>query len=354
MIILGIETSCDETAAALVHVERGRFRIVRNVVSSQIDIHTEYGGVVPEVAARTHVVRIIPVIARALGKQHPDLIAITAGPGLMSSLSVGVDTARALGYGWGVPVVATNHLAGHLAANLLSSVRGFQFSHRPQTGSRSRRENFKFPCVGLIVSGGHTELVFMRAHGRFELIGETQDDAAGEAFDKIATMLGLSYPGGPALSALAERGNPEAFDFPRGMEHSGDFNFSFSGLKTSVLYFLQKQKKRALPRMLPDIAASVQAAIVDIIVQKTVCAATEYGARTVLVGGGVAANTSLRSSLRRAINRIVPRPEFCVPRVALCTDNAAMIAVAGYFTHRRSGATQLDHLRPDPHLPLPR
>lgn len=351
MTILGIETSCDETAAALVQVERGRFRLVRNVVSSQIDIHKEYGGVVPEVAARTHVVRIIPVIAKALRSQKRvarsqkppcDLIAITAGPGLMSSLSVGVDTARALGYAWNIPVVATNHLAGHLYANLLPSVRGCQFS------------NFKFPCVGLIVSGGHTEIVLMKAHGRFDLIGETQDDAAGEAFDKIATMLGLSYPGGPALSALAERGDPAAFDFPRGMEHSGDFNFSFSGLKTSVLYFLQKQKASALPRMLPDIAASVQAAIVEVIVQKTVRAAREYDARTVLVGGGVAANRALRSSLRRAISSQVPEASCHVPAAALCTDNAAMIAVAGYFTHHRSGATPLHHLRADPHLPLPR
>ncbi|MDO8581384.1 MAG: tRNA (adenosine(37)-N6)-threonylcarbamoyltransferase complex transferase subunit TsaD [bacterium] len=352
MIILGIETSCDETSAALVEARGFNFHVLSNIVASQIKIHAKYGGVVPEVAARSHITAILPVIQKALDeskvksrKSKVDLIAVTAGPGLISALSVGLETARYLGYAWGVPVVATNHLAGHLYSSLLNTRGRTSFT-------RSDLKALKFPALGLIVSGGHTELVFMKAHGNYKLIGETLDDAAGEAFDKIAKLLGLSYPGGPELARLAEKGDPHAYEFPRGMIGSKDFNFSFSGLKTSLLYFLKSQKLVAKSQKLANICASVQAAIVDVLVAKTVSAAKKYRVKTVLLGGGVAANKSLRQKLKTALKKDVSRSTFYVPRLEYCTDNAAMIAAAGYITYKRRGATPLDRLRVDPHLPL--
>ncbi|MBI4281216.1 tRNA (adenosine(37)-N6)-threonylcarbamoyltransferase complex transferase subunit TsaD, partial [Candidatus Uhrbacteria bacterium] len=270
---------------------------------------------------------------------RPNLIAVTAGPGLISALSVGLETARYLGYAWNVPVVATNHLAGHLYSSLLNGSR-----------IKNQESRIKFPALGLIVSGGHTELVLMKGHGQYKLIGETLDDAAGEAFDKIAKLLGLPYPGGPELAKLAEKGDPHAYEFPRGMIGSKDFNFSFSGLKTSLLYFLKA--KRYTLNAKKDICASVQAAIVDVLVAKTISAAKKYRVKTVLLGGGVAANKSLRQKLRLALKKNIRDSLFLIPDSRYCTDNAAMIAAAGAITYKRHGVSRLDHLTVDPHLPL--
>ncbi len=374
-IILGIETSCDETAAAVVEKAAAGFAVRSNVVASQVKIHARYGGVVPEVAARNHVGKIIPVIDQALktAQVKPaqlDRLAVTVGPGLITSLLVGVQTAQTLAMVWRKPLIPVNHLRAHVYASWLPMATGGQRSeiggrNRPLTPNPSpSRERvvrrgpgegvdqppIKFPVVALIVSGGHTELVLMRNERHFRLLGQTLDDAAGEAFDKVAKMLGLPYPGGPALAKLADRGNPVAVAFPRPMEKSGDFNFSFSGLKTAVWYYLRdlplpllrKEGKHFSPpyeggarggtmraAYLADIAASFQAAVVDSLVPKTVVAAERYRAKTVILAGGVAANRRLRQQLGEATVKL--GLNFRVPDFAYCTDNAAMIAAAGYF-----------------------
>ena len=324
MIILGIETSCDETAAAIVEAKRpptrraragGRFIIRSNVVSSQIAIHRPYGGVVPELAARDHIKHIIPVISRALAaaKVAPrriDRIAVTTGPGLITSLLVGSQTAKTLAYLWHKPIVSVNHLRAHLYAAWLGE--------RP----------VRFPALGLIVSGGHTELILLHDSRRFKKIGQTIDDAAGEAFDKVAALLGLSYPGGPAVAASAKQGDAAAFTFPRPMMKSPDFNFSFAGLKTAVLYQAKKLKK--IDRQLSaDLCASFQQAVVDVLVSKTVAAAKRFKVKTVILSGGVAANRLLRSQMGGATRGA--GIAFVVPDFKFCTDNAVMIAVAGFF-----------------------
>jgi N6-L-threonylcarbamoyladenine synthase len=333
-LILGIETSCDETAAAV--VADGR-TIVSSVVASQIDIHRRYGGVFPEVASRQHVLSILPVINQALdeagiaweqegslplAEQGIAAVAVTYGPGLAGSLLVGVNAAKGLAWGQGLPLVGVNHIEAHIYANWLAE--------GPQP---------KFPLVCLVVSGGHTELIHMAGHGQYRRLGGTLDDAAGEAFDKVGRLLGLPYPGGPAVEEAARDGNPEAFKLPRAWL-PGTYDFSFSGLKTAVLHAVQKHEphgaaqagagsqspasKRALP--VADLAASFQAATVDVLVDKACQAAEEFGARTLLLAGGVAANELLRSEIARRC----PVP-VRYPPLSLCTDNAAMIASAGYF-----------------------
>ena len=279
MIILGIETSCDETAAAVVKIDRGRFKILSNVVYSQIKIHQKYGGIVPEVAARNHVKNMLPVLDQALSKagvnkNKIDYIAVTNKPGLITSLLVGTETAKVLSYVWQKPLVTVNHLKAHIYANWLPIRVGGSLSSLPvRVGGAPvpRRNNraeapdlpsIKFPAVGLIVSGGHTELVYMKDKFSFKTIGQTLDDAAGEAFDKVAKILDLGYPGGPVISKMAKKGNPDKFDFPRGMINSGDFNFSFSGIKTSVLYKVRDLKKLT-PKVKVDISASFEKAVID-------------------------------------------------------------------------------------------
>ena len=272
MKILGIESSCDETAAALVDYTGGRFSVLSNVVASQIEIHKKTKGVVPEVAARCHVEAIIPVIKEAMQNEtKPDAIAITKGPGLVTSLRIGVDTARTLSFFWGVPMIGVNHLEGHIYASVLQNTA------------------IEFPALCLVVSGGHTELVLMKKHLDYKIIGETRDDAAGEAFDKVAKILDLGYPGGPEISKLAKEGNPKAIDFPRPMIDSKDFDFSFSGLKTAVLYYVKNLKPKTY-NLKPDICASFEQAVVDVLVAKTICAAKKYKVKTVILGGGVSAN----------------------------------------------------------------
>ena len=336
LIILGIETSCDETAAALVESRRGRFNILSSVVSSQINIHKKYGGVVPEIAARNHIKNILPVIDQALfeAKIKPgqiDKIAVTSGPGLITSLLIGVETAKTLSYSWQKPVLAINHLKAHLYANWLEN------------------KPIKFPAVALIVSGGHTELILMKRKrdSRIALakIGQTVDDAAGEGFDKVAQLLKIGYPGGPVISRLAEKGNPKSFAFPRPMIESDNFNFSFSGLKTAVLYETKKLKT-INHKLKNDICASFQQAVVDVLVAKTIKAALDHKVKTVMLSGGVAANKLLRKTLN--LQATSYKLDFLTPDFRFCTDNAAMIAMAGYFAK----PTPWQKIKVDPNLEI--
>lgn len=339
-LILAIETSCDETAAAV--VEDGH-RIRSNVVASQIELHRPYGGVFPEVASRQHVFDIVPVIERALAAaavSWADLtaIAVTRGPGLAGSLLVGVNAAKAIAWSRGLPLVAVNHLEGHLYSNWLDEgerLAGAELTRPtlPELDAAGRA----FPLLVLIVSGGHTELVLMAGHGQYRSLGATLDDAAGEAFDKVARLLGLGYPGGPAIQQAAAGGDPAAFAFPRALSsgESHRFDFSFSGLKTAVL----RQVREFGPARLPvaDLAASFQAAVVDVLVSKMADAARAFGVGRVCVCGGVAANQALRA----AVAERLPVPA-SIPPLFLCTDNAAMVAAAAHYRLGRGGPATLD------------
>ncbi|WP_116999289.1 tRNA (adenosine(37)-N6)-threonylcarbamoyltransferase complex transferase subunit TsaD [Desertimonas flava] len=318
-VVLGIETSCDETAAAIV---LGGSDIASSVVSSQIELHAAFGGVVPEVASRAHLDLLNPVVARAIveagvEESRIDAVACTVGPGLIGALLVGVSAAKALAYAWGVPFVAVNHLEAHLYAALLDD------------------PSIEFPIVVLLVSGGHTMLVEMRAPGEYRLLGQTIDDAAGEAFDKVARFLGLGYPGGPAIETTARDGDPSAIRFPRAMRDAG-LDFSFSGLKTSVMNYVRKHPDVATA----DVAASFQDAVVDVLVDKARRAAAEIDAKGIALGGGVAANGVLRAAMSAAAAADERRAY--LPSREMCTDNAAMIAAAGWHRLRLDGPSPLD------------
>lgn len=338
--ILGIETSCDETAVSLVRAKRvGKnynCQVLWNRVHTQIPIHRKHGGVVPEVAAREHAVRL-PVILNELTKDFPlaklkrqiDAIAVTAGPGLVTSLLVGVEVGRTMAVAWDKPMIATNHLEGHIYANLLST--------------DNAKRNFTFPVLVLIVSGGHTELVLMKKDLRYQLLGSTRDDAAGEAFDKIAKLLGLPYPGGPVLSKLAATGQA-SINFPRPMLDQNNFDFSFAGLKTAVLVYLEKHKKY----IAANVAASAQAAIVETLVEKTLRAAKQYSPKTVVLAGGVAANTMLRAQLKQRFTETLPKMQVMEPSLTYTTDNAAMIATAGAIRFLNGYQTSWKNVRANP------
>lgn len=313
--ILGIETSCDETAAAV--VEDGRV-IHSNVVASQVEIHAKFGGIFPEVASRQHIVTIHAIVDEALKQAHlslgdVDAIAVTRGPGLPGSLVVGINMAKGLALGSGKPLIGVNHLEGHVYSAWLS-----------RAGAAPVPEP-EFPLVALIVSGGHTELILMRDHLTYERLGGTLDDAAGEAFDKVARLLDLGYPGGPAIQKAAQGGNPLTFKLPRAWLE-GSWDFSFSGLKTAVLREVRSLEEKGKPTPAPDMAASFQAAVVEVLVVKTIEAAKKFGAKGIVVAGGVSAN----AELRKAFGMRTLLPVF-IPPLYLCTDNAAMIAGAGYF-----------------------
>jgi N6-L-threonylcarbamoyladenine synthase len=327
--VLGIETSCDETAAAVVVDATS---VLSSVVSSQVDLHARYGGVVPEIASRAHVDLLTPVVAQALVEAgvpdvEVDAVAATVGPGLIGSLLVGVSAAKALALVWDVPFVGVNHLEAHLYAGFLDD------------------PSLELPVVVLLVSGGHTMIVHMEDHGRYRLLGQTIDDAAGEAFDKVARYLGLGYPGGPAIDRIAMDGDPAAIAFPRAM--AGDtYDFSFSGLKTAVINHVRKHPEVTTA----DVAASFQEAVVDVLVAKTRRAADAVGAKGMCLGGGVAANTLLRERFLDAC--VADGRHAFVPSRAMCTDNAAMVAAAGFWRLQLDGPSPLD-AGGDPNLRLP-
>ena len=332
MRILGIETSCDETAVAV--LDDGEVR--SNLISSQTDLHARFGGVVPEVAARAHVQALTPLLDEALeraGTRFSDLdgVAVTVGPGLVGALLVGMAAAKSVALAAGIPFVGVNHLEGHIWANFLEH-------GAPEP-----------PYICLIVSGGHTMLVHMPEVHRYEVLGQTVDDAAGEAFDKIARFLGLGFPGGPALDRLARDGDPDAIAFPRAMIESGDYDFSLSGLKTAVLRYVRAEREAGREVDPADLAASFQEAIVDVQVAKTIAAATDKGVGTVLLGGGVVANTRLRERIEKDGAGAGLRVLF--PSIALCTDNGAMIAAAGASRLARGERTPFD-VPADPGLEL--
>ncbi len=345
-LILGIETSCDETAAAV--VRDGRY-MLSNVVASQIELHRRYGGVFPEMASRQHVLTILPVLQQALADAHVgwddlDAVAVTRGPGLAGSLLVGVNVAKAVAWARNLPLLGVNHLEGHIYSNWVEA-----------EGNRPEKT---FPVLVLIVSGGHTELVLMTGHGRYQRLGGTIDDAAGEAFDKVARLLGLGYPGGPAIQNAAQSGDPEAFRFPRARTRQ-PYDFSFSGLKTAVLREVQRLEGEdpSIPRKLTpgrelpaqtvaDLAASFQRALVEALVEKTLAAAQATAATEICVCGGVAANAALRQTLRQRAAMPVS-----IPPIYLCTDNAAMIAAAGHYRFLAGERASLD-MDVIPNLPL--
>ena len=333
MIVLGVETSCDETAVAI--VEDG-FTVRSNLIASQVDLHGRFGGVVPEVAARAHVEALTPLLDQALQEANVgfgdlDAVAVTVGPGLVGALLVGMAAAKAVVLATGATFVGVNHLEGHVWANFLE--------HGPPAP----------PYVCLVVSGGHTMLVHMPAPHRYELLGQTLDDADGEAFDKVARLLGLGFPGGPALDALAREGDPRAIRFPRAMEDSGDFDFSMSGLKTAVLRHVKAERAAGRAIHAADVAASFQEAIVDVQVKKTLRAAEKLGVGTVLLGGGVVANSRLRD--RMAFEAEAAGRRVLYPSLDLCTDNAAMIACVGAARFLRGERSSLD-TGADPNLRL--
>ncbi len=360
MLILGIESSCDETAASVVEISHGKTKVLSNVVSSQIKIHKKYGGVVPEVAARKHAEVIFDVVAEALkqgnkktkkqkdkslltsllkreGLEGIDLIAVTEGPGLVTSLRVGVLAGQTIAALAKKPLVGVNHIEAHLLSPFLSN------------------KKIKFPALGLVVSGGHTELILVKDFGKYKIIGTTRDDAVGEAFDKVAKILGLGYPGGPAIAKAAEKNishnSPQppltlrgGVKLPRPMLNSDDFDFSFSGLKTAVLYLAKKMTPAELKKLTPVIAAEFQQAAVEVLVAKTKKAAEKYKTKAILVGGGVIANQELRKALRG-----LDYPVF-LPELQYTGDNATMIAFAGYHKYLRKKKNEVFNIAAEPNL----
>ena len=311
--ILAIESSCDETAAAV--IRNGR-EVMSNVIDSQIALHTKFGGVVPELASRRHIEKINPVIRQALSDagltlQDIDAVGVTYGPGLVGALLIGVSEAKAIAYAAGKPLVGVNHIEGHVCANFLE------------------HPDLEPPFLCLIVSGGHTHLAMMKDYGEFEILGRTRDDAAGEAFDKVARAIGLGYPGGPKIEKAAREGDPEAIHFPRGKVDEAPFDFTFSGMKSAVLNYLNHEQMAGREISVPDVAASFQAAVIDVLVERAIHAAKELHQDRIVLAGGVAANGALRAALAEACRR--RGIDFCHPSPIYCTDNAAMIGAAAYY-----------------------
>ncbi len=315
--ILAIESSCDETAAAV--VKNGR-EVLSNVIYSQIALHTEYGGVVPEIASRKHIEKINQVIEQALSdadKKLEDItaIAVTYGPGLVGALLVGVSAAKAISFASGIPLVGVHHIEGHISANYIEN------------------KELEPPFICLVVSGGHSHLVVVKDYGEYEIIGRTRDDAAGEAFDKVARAIGLGYPGGPKVDKVSKEGNPEAIRFPRAKVGDAEYDFSFSGLKSAVLNYLNSCQMKGEEICVPDVAASFQKAVIDVLVEHSMDALSKYDYKKFAIAGGVASNSSLRAAFENACDKA--GVEFYHPSPVYCTDNAAMIGVAGYYEYQK-------------------
>lgn len=333
VLILGVESSCDETAASV--VKNGR-EVLSNVITSQIETHTIYGGVVPEIASREHIKAVNYVIGRALAESGFSLedmtaIGVTYGPGLVGALLVGVAEAKAMAYASKKPLIGVHHIEGHVSAN---------FIENPE---------LEPPFVCLIVSGGHTHLVIVKDYGKFEIIGRTRDDAAGEAFDKVARAVGLGYPGGPKIDKAAREGNPHAIEFPRGRVEGSPYDFSFSGLKSAVLNHINHAKMAGEEICVPDLAASFQNSVIESLVSRATLACEEYGYKTLAIAGGVASNTALRSAMKAACQK--KGISFYYPSPAYCTDNAAMIGAAAYYEFMRGNVSGWD-LNAVPNLKL--
>ncbi|MDE7476801.1 MAG: tRNA (adenosine(37)-N6)-threonylcarbamoyltransferase complex transferase subunit TsaD [Lachnospiraceae bacterium] len=313
--ILAIESSCDETAASV--VKNGR-EVLSNIISSQIELHTLYGGVVPEIASRKHIEKINQVIEEALKEANKTLdeitaIAVTYGPGLVGALLVGVSAAKAISFAADKPLIGVHHIEGHISANFIEN------------------KDLEPPFACLVVSGGHTHLVVVKDYGEYEILGYTRDDAAGEAFDKVARAIGLGYPGGPKIDKLSREGNPEAIKFPRAKVDGSNYDFSFSGLKSSVLNYLNSCEMKGIEVNSADVAASFQKAVIDVLVEHSLNAVKEYGFDKFAIAGGVASNTALRTAFQSACEK--QKINFYYPSPILCTDNAAMIGVAGYYEY---------------------
>lgn len=321
--ILGIETSCDETSAAV--ILNGR-QVLSNVISSQIDIHKKFGGVVPEVASRKHVEAVCNVVKQAIDEaglsfEDIDVIAATYGPGLVGALLVGLSYAKGLSLSLNKPFIGVNHIEGHISANYIA------------------HKNLEPPFVCLVVSGGHTHLVYVKDYGEYEIIGRTRDDAAGEAYDKVARAIGLGYPGGPLIDKLAKEGDKDSIKFPRAYLEDDSFDFSFSGLKSAVLNYLNKMNMQGLEISRADVAASFQQSVVEVLVDKSIAAAKYKGVNTLCIAGGVASNSELRNQMEKRCKKEGIR--FLYPNTILCTDNAAMIACAGYYDYVKYGPSKL-------------
>ena len=347
MIILGIETSCDETAASIISADKKRLKALSNTVSSQVKLHSKWGGVVPNLAAREHLKNIIPVLKTAFAEagkkpREIDLIAVTQGPGLIPALLIGADAARILSYVWKKPLLGIHHIEGHIYANFIfdkiGGISNFEF----------RISNFPILC--LVVSGGHTQLILMKNHLNYEIVGQTLDDAAGEAFDKVARILGLGYPGGPIVAQMATKiknhKSKIKINLPRPMINSNNLNFSFSGLKTAVLYKvkeLQKINKDILNtkyQILNTICHEFQQAVIDVLISKTIKAAKKYNPKTIMLAGGVSANQELRKQLGKSIKSNLQNTKYQIPDTRYSIDNAAMIAAAGYFRWQNMSPAQ--------------
>ena len=330
---MGIETSCDDSSVAILKNDR---EVLVNLISSQIDIHALFGGVVPEIASRKHLEAINPLIEKALADTNLsyddiDLISVTKGPGLMGSLLVGISAAKGLSLATGIPLIGANHMQGHICANYLSN------------------KDLEPPFISLVVSGGHTYLCKVNSYTDYEVIGKTLDDAAGESFDKVARKIGLGYPGGPKIDKLAKEGNKDAIDFPRVMLDKGSYDFSFSGLKTAVLNYAHKLEQRGEEVNKADLAASFQEAVVDVLVDKSMMLLKETGLKTLAVSGGVAANSRLKERLKEECDK--EGIKFYHPSIILCTDNAAMIAMAGFLNYK-NGAVDDNFMKVYPNLEL--
>ena len=315
VLILAIESSCDETAAAV--VKNGR-EVLSNVISSQIALHTLYGGVVPEIASRKHIEKINYVIQEALDQAHVtledlDAIGVTYGPGLVGALLVGVAEAKAIAYAAKLPLVGVHHIEGHISANYIEN------------------KELEPPFICLVVSGGHTHLVVVKDYGKYEIIGRTRDDAAGEAFDKVARAIGLGYPGGPKIDKVSKDGNPHAIEFPRAKIAGAEFDFSFSGVKSAVLNYLNQCEMKGIKISQADVAASFQQSVVDVLAGRAIAAAKKLGEKRIAVAGGVAANSALRQRLKEECDK--EGIALCYPSPVYCTDNAAMIAAQGYYEY---------------------